>query len=247
MKPTNQPTDHFSATGSTLPGDQPLVYRDKQGVRLDRELAIANRCVSLDNHSPATDAYKVLRTQILQRTRPRGWNTIMVTSARPREGKTVTAINLAVTFAKEFNQTALLVDCDLKNQCIAESLGLASGLGLVDYLLYDQPMQDLIVWPGIDKLTIISGGRTIQDSTELLGSPRMEALVQEMKTRYDDRYVFFDVPPLLDVADAIAFAPMVDGILMVVEAGKTAARDINAAAKLIPEEKFLGFVLNRQG
>jgi protein-tyrosine kinase len=232
-------------TGNTL-HEQPPVYRHSRDLRLDRERAIANRCVCLDDTSREIDQYRVLRTQVLQRTRPKGWNTVMITSARPGEGKTVTAINLAVTFAKEFNQTALLVDCDLKNQRIADYLGLPSSLGLVDYLVYDQPMQDLIVWPGIDKLTLISGGRTIQDSTELLGSPRMAELVQEMKNRYDDRYVFFDVPPLLDVADAIAFAPMVDGVLMVVEAGKTAARDIKRAAELIPEEKFLGFVLNRQ-
>ena len=74
----------------------------------------------------------------------------------------------------------------------------------------------------------------------------MDSLVQEMKERYSDRYIFFDVEPLLNSADAIAFAPFVDGIIMVVEAGVTTASDIKNGLKLIPEEKFLGFVLNRR-
>lgn len=221
------------------------VYSDSRSIGLSLNMAIENRCVALDPTSPEIDHYKVLRTQVLQRTKPQGWNTVMVTSARPGEGKTITAINLAVVFAKEFNQTALLVDCDLKQQNIHRYLGITSNMGLVDYLVYDQPLQDLIIWPGIEKLTLISGGQTIQDSAELLGSPRMKDLVEDMKSRYKDRYVFFDAPPLLDVADATAFAPFVDSVLVVVEAGKTSINDIKKAVSLIPEEKFLGFVMNR--
>ena len=141
---------------------------------------------------------------------------------------------------------ALLVDADLKQQAIHKKLGYTSPAGLSDYLLYDTPMNDLIVWPGIEKLTIISGGRTIDNSTELLGSNRMGELVHEMKTRYDDRYVFFDVPPLINVADAVAFAPIVDAILIVVEEGKTSNNHIKTALQMIPQDKFLGFVMNRK-
>ena len=121
----------------------------------------------------------------------------MVTSALPGEGKTLTAINLAFTFAKEFKQTALLVDCDLRQQQIHKVLGFPSEKGIVDYLLNDCPVQELFVWPGVEKLTVISGGKTVNDSSELLGSPGMKNLVADMKNRYPDRYVFFDVPPLL--------------------------------------------------
>jgi len=75
----------------------------------------------------------------------------------------------------------------------------------------------------------------------------MRDLVAEMKSRYADRFIIFDVPPLLDRADALAFAPLVDCILMVVQAGKTSIHDVKNALELIPKEKFLGFVLNRQG
>jgi non-specific protein-tyrosine kinase len=86
----------------------------------------------------------------------------------------------------------------------------------------------------------------IQNSTELLSSPRMKALMVEMKSRYDDRYVLFDVPPVLVGADAMALAPYVDCIVMVVEEGKTSTQDVQKALEMVPQEKFLGFVLNKQ-
>jgi non-specific protein-tyrosine kinase len=128
---------------------------------------------------------------------------------------------------------------------VHQYLGYSSDCGLIDYLLGERPLSDLIVWPGVEKLTVISGGRPVYDSTELLGSPRMSELVRELKTRYEDRFVFFDAPPLLAAADAMAFAPLVDGILMVVETGRTALPDIRKALDMIPTEKFIGFVLNR--
>jgi non-specific protein-tyrosine kinase len=110
----------------------------------------------------------------------------------------------------------------------------------------DKPLKEFIIWPGIDKLTLISGGRTIQNSTELLGSPKMKALIDEMKSRYDDRYILFDAAPVLIGADALALAPLVDCIIMVVEEGRTSTKDVQKAIEMIPREKFLGFVLNRQ-
>jgi protein-tyrosine kinase len=221
------------------------VYSESRSIGLNPKKASENRCVCILPDAPEIDSYKVIRTQIQQRARENGWNTVMVTSVQPGEGKTLTSINLAITFAKEFHQTVLLVDCDLKQQNIHQYLGLSSDTGLIDYLTDDCPLKDLIIWPGIEKLTLISGGKTIQDSTELLGSPRMKSLISEMKSRYEDRFVFFDVPPILGRADAIAFAPLVDCILMVVEAGQTSIQDIKKALELIPKDKFMGFVLNR--
>jgi protein-tyrosine kinase len=221
----------------------PNYYRSR-AVPLDEELAVENRCVALRSEMPEVEHYRILRTQILQRTQQNEGCTIMITSPRAGDGKTLTAINLALSFAREFKKTALLVDCDLKKQQIRHQLGINSRRGLVDYLLDDCPVSELMVWPGIEKLTIISGGRTIAESTELLGSPRMKELVAEMKTRYPNRYVFFDVPAVLDGADALAFAPLVDHILLAVRAGVTTREDIRRAASLLPQDKLLGLVLN---
>lgn len=103
-----------------------------------------------------------------------------------------------------------------------------------------------MIWPNIEKFTLISGGETVQDSAELLGSQRMKELFTDMKTRYPDRYVFFDVPPLLSGADALTFMSLVDCVLVVVQADRTSMDDVRRALEMVPQEKLLGLVVNRQ-
>jgi len=237
---------HVTPEQSTaLPGKVSPVYTQSQTYEVDPLFLIDRHCIGISSEAMEIEFYKMLRTQIIQRTGPNGWNTIMITSALPGEGKTLTAINLALTFSREFNHTVLLVDCDLRQQQIHKMMGLPGERGLIDALLDNRPLQEIIVWPGIEKLTVISGGRTIKESSELLSSPKMKSLVSDIKSRYPDRYVFFDVPPILSAADAVAFSPLVDSILMVVQANKTSIQDVKKACDLIPREKFLGFVLNR--
>ena len=226
-------------------GWQPPVYSESKTITIDIPTAVKNHCVALSNEFPEVNYYKVLRTQLRQMGQQKDWNTVMVTSASPNEGKTVTAINLAATFAREYNHTVLLVDADLRMQMVHRYLGYDSQLGLLDYLEDKAAMNDIIAWPGIEKFTIISGDRLVEDSSELIGSPRMHALMDELKNRYDDRYVIFDAPPLLDVADALAFAPLVDCIIMVVGAGVTSKQNLKEALALLPQDKIAGFVLNR--
>ena len=220
-------------------------YNVSRSVPVDPAAIGNNRCVAIDPSAPEVEYYRMLRTKILQRTGGDGGITLMVTSALPGEGKTLTAINLAFTFAKAFSQTALLVDADLRQQKIREALGFSHDKGLADYLLDGCPVPDLMVWPGVEKLTLISGGKTVTESSELLGSPGMAALVAELKERYSNRYVFFDVPPVLSGADALSFAPLVDWILLVVRAESTPLPDVKRALAMLPKEKILGLVLNR--
>lgn len=241
-----QPRDAQAETANRdIAGWVSPVYSESRDVRLDLNKALDNRCVCLFQDADAIDAYKLLKIQVQHFTQQKGLNTLMVTSVGPGEGKTLTAINLAAIFAKDFSRTVLLVDCDLKRQKIHQYLGYSSDKGLIDHIFNDTPIKDLIVWPGIEKLTIISGGKKGVDSAEILSSPKMETLVQEMKSRYPERYLIFDTPPVLTGADAVAFARLVDGIVVVVQAGKTSIQDIRKALTLIPREKFLGFVLNR--
>lgn len=222
-------------------------YTVSRSVVLDPDVLDANRCIV--NHRPDSlemDAFRILRTKILHLCRERGGNAIMVTSAVPGEGKTLNAINLAVALATEFQKTVLLVDCDLRRQSVHKYLGYRSERGLIDYLLHDTPVSQITTWPGIEKLTVISGGRSISRSSELLGSPRMKELVDDMKSRYPDRYIIFDVPPLLAGADALSFIPYVDHVAMVVRAGMTSAQLVNKALQIIPRNKLLGLVLNGQ-
>jgi len=221
------------------------VYSLSRSVRLNPRVMLANRCVAFLQDSPEVEFYRQLRTRILQLNDSEAGATVMITSALPGEGKTLTAINLALTFAKEFKQTALLVDCDLRQQQVHSVMGFPSERGLVDYLMHDCPVTELFVWPSVEKLSVISGGKTVKDSCELLGSPGMRDLVYEMKHRYPDRYIFFDAPSILTSADAVAFAPLVDYVLVVAQAGQTSLADINRAVQLLPPEKVLGLVMNQ--
>jgi non-specific protein-tyrosine kinase len=222
------------------------VYSQSRQAQINLAAAMGNRCVALGADSPEAEPYRVLRTQIMQRTVERQWNTVMVTSALPGEGKTLTSINLALTFARHFNRTVLLVDCDLRKPSIYQYLGLSGEKGLIDSVLDGKPVDELIVWPGIEKFTVISGGRPMSESAELLGSPRMKEILADIKGRYPDRYVILDAPPILTGADALVFAPMVDAVVVVVQSGKTPADDLRKALEHVPSEKLLGVVLNRQ-
>jgi non-specific protein-tyrosine kinase len=220
-------------------------YSQSNNIQLNPKLVAENRCLAYLDNVPAAEAYRVLRTQVLQRTRTAGNNTIMVTSALPGEGKTLVSINLAMTFAREFQHTVLLVDGDLRKQSVHKYLGFEGEKGLINYLADDSPLSELIKWPGIEKLTLISGGRSFQESAEILGSPRMKELIADLKGRYPERYIIFDIPPVLTGADALTFAPLVDHVIFVVQAGKTSMDDVNKALQFLPKDKILGFVMNR--
>lgn len=192
------------------------------------------------------EEYKLLRTHILQRTKGEGRNTLMITGPLPKEGKTLTAINLAISISREVNQTVLLVDADLRLPVVHRYFGISARPGLVDYLTSGYPVQELLVNPeGFPKLVILPAGKPVGHAAELINSPLMADLVQELKHYYTDRYVLFDLPPLLSYADALAFAPLVDGIIMVVEAGRTPRGDIERCIGMLKDFPLLGLVLNK--
>jgi exopolysaccharide/PEP-CTERM locus tyrosine autokinase len=204
------------------------------------------RVVAGFEEGPFTDAYRILRTQVMHRLRENNWNVLAVSSPGEGEGKTLTAINLAISLALDTTQTVLLVDADLRHPCIHEVFNLAAERGLADYLLNDMPIRELLVHPGIDRLVLLPGGRRTQHSTELLTSPKMVALVKELKERYQNRVVIFDLPPLLQAADVLAFAPYTDATLLVVEEGRTMAEDLERALQLLKGgTPVIGTVLNK--
>ncbi|GEM_PF-582924 len=228
----------------TKPGWMSPVYARCRAVQLNPAHLAENRCLAYLDSSPGA-AYRMLRTHILQKTSGLGKNTIMITSALPREGKTVTAINLAFSLSREFQHTVLLVDGDLRTQSIHKSLGFASDRGLIHYLTEETPISELIIWPGIEKMTIISGGQAVEESAELLGSPRMREFVADVRSRYPNRYIIFDAPAVLAGADALTLASLVDHVIVVVQAGKARVDDVAKALQFIPSDKMLGFVVNR--
>lgn len=223
----------------------PAAYTQTRVVSLDSGRLEKNRLFTLLDDPAVIDTYNVLCTQILERSRADGRNAIMVTSCIDGEGKTITAINLAVSIARRQQHSVLLVDADLRKPMIQRYMGLDTRKGLSDHLKKDEPISTLLVNPGLPKMVVLPAGRPIPGTTEILSSPRMEKLVQEMKTRYPERYVVFDCPPLLTVPDSSIFTSYVDGIVLVVEAGRTPTEQIQEAIKSLNGKPLLGLVMNK--
>src|SRR3989344_2756505 len=178
--------------------------------------------------------------------RENNWNVLAVTSPGSHEGKTLTTINLAISLAMEVGYTVLLVDADLRHPDVHTYFGLEPEYGLSDYLMSDKPISELLLNPaGIQGLVILPGGKPLPNSVEMLNSPKMSRLVEELKTRYPSRIVLFVLPPLLATADAIAFAPYVDAALLVLEEGKTPMQDAQRATELLKDTHLIGVVLNK--
>jgi capsular exopolysaccharide synthesis family protein len=220
-------------------------YTYTRTVTVDMDRLRRNRLMVAGSDEILGEAYRLLRTHILHGTERASRNTLMLTGPRPNEGKTLTTINLAIAIARKVGRTVLLVDADLRNPSVHRYLDLPAGPGLVDYLTSWYPIAESLVHPqGLANLVVLPAGRSTTHSVELLGSPRMVDLVRELKHFYPDRYVLFDLPPLL-YADPLAFAPLVDGILLIVEAGSTPREEITRALKTLQEFPVLGCVLNK--
>jgi exopolysaccharide/PEP-CTERM locus tyrosine autokinase len=226
--------------------DQEPIHPATEAISLDRKCLAENRLMTLLDDPEVLDYYNLLRTQVLWKTRTKNHNTIMITSAMDGEGKTITAINLAASIAREVKHTCLLVDTDLRNPKVHHYLGCGVRKGLVDHLLNDASISELLINPdGSGKMVVLPAGKPLYGSTELLGSPKMQALVEEMKSRYQERFVIFDSPPILAVPDALVFSAYVDAVILVVEAGKTSSQQILKAIELLEGRNILGLVMNK--
>ena len=229
-----------------------VTYCETKVLDIDSQRLKNNRIFSLFDDNPVTDQIKTLRTQILKNLKERGGNSVLVTSANAGEGKTFTAINLGVSIAQELDRTVLLVDADLRNPTFKhydfaeDFFGVEVGKGLADYLTDSLEIPDLMLNPGIEKLTILPGGRILPNSSELLGSSKMEALVKELKSRYrKDRIIIFDSPALLVCTDPLVLSNFVDGVLLVVEEERTTDSDLKRVMELLADKPVFGTVLNK--
>lgn len=224
----------------------PIVYTHTKVSSLSSRDLERFRVMTAIQDTEVIDYYGLLRTQVISRTKKRGLNTLMVTSATPREGKTTTAINLALSIARHAQQTSLLVDLDLRNPDISTYLGLEEQTGLTNYLIDDLSLDTVLVHPeGMKDIVVLPAGQCSKESTELLSAPKMQSLVQELKTRYADRYVIFDCPSLVDNPDALIFSSYVDAIILVVEEGKSPREKISKAMEMLGGKEIVGLVMNK--
>jgi len=230
---------------------KPFDLKKLRQVTVDQKTFDANRLIRLDSDSkhPALGAYRMLRTRLMQSMRSNGWRILGISSIGQNEGKTFTAINLAISIAAEVGQEAVLVDLDLRRPSVYSNLGIDKNdfIELGDYLEGGtKDLSNFLTSPGIDRLGTLLGATPMAHSSELLASPRGKQLFAELLVRLpSNAVVIVDLPPLLVADDALAVAPMLDALLLVVAEGQAERSDLADAQQILQEFNLIGTVLNK--
>lgn len=194
---------------------------------------------------PIADAFRVLRTRILQRMSQNNWTSLGITSVEPKNGKSLTAINLGIAIAKEPGQSVIVVDTDFRRPSTHHYFGIEPEKGVEDFLLNDIPVESLLFSPGITDFAVLPCSDKIKGGPELLKSPKMLELVTTLKRLHPNHIIIYDLPPILIGDDAIAFATFVDTMLLVLEDGVTQDKALKQAKELLHGVNLIGTVLNK--
>ena len=204
-----------------------------------------HRIIAHRKDHPNSWTFDSLRTQVLQRMDENGWRVLAVTSPTLDSGKTVVAINLAISIAQQLQRTALLVDFDLRRPSVAKYLGLDAKISLNDVLQRGADVADAMVNPGLERLVVLPTRQAADRPSELLASSRVAELLAELRNRYADRVVVVDLPPALAADDVLAVLPQVDCVLLVVGSGVSSEKEIEEAQRRLSRVPLLGVVLNK--
>ena len=246
------PTPVTDIAAETRPGGavqnppKSIVYHRTRVFTPSPAVLEANRVVSPGSEDPAASAFRMLRTQVLQRMDANGWRSLAVFSPGANDGKTTTAINLAISLANDRRHTVILVDFDFRRATLAARWGLSPEFGGDDALTGTAPVEDCLYHPeGFERLVLLPARSTFANSSEVIAGPRSRELVQELRSRYPERIVVFDLPPVLNADDALAFAPLVECGLVVAAEGRTRRNDLLRTIELLHKIPLVGTVLNR--
>ncbi|WP_420550645.1 CpsD/CapB family tyrosine-protein kinase [Litorivicinus lipolyticus] len=224
----------------------PVAARKTRTIKVDTHSLKQNRVLSFDKNEPEAESFALLRTKVLHQMTVNGWNSLGITAPHEGAGKSLVAVNLAYSLLLEGNKNILLVDLDLRRPTLHKYFDFTPEFGLVDYVRNGTPLDQILVSPeGDPKLSVLpSKGRTLH-SSETLTLPKMRELLWEMKSRYDDRIIIFDMPPCLITDDVMVSLPYVDCSILVAEDGRTKEDELKQAHLMLNEHGFLGVVLNR--
>jgi len=240
------------------PGPETAPARRSTEVTIDLERLKAKGFITPDTRrSRLSEEIRLIKRRLMQRmslfaTDKAGeaaeslGHVIMVTSARPEEGKSFLSLNLALSFIADEGYNVLLIDADILRPAILSTLGLKAKKGLVD-ILRDPKMEmaDVLLRDHSLRLTLLPSGQPVASATELFGGPQMHQFVEKIARRYPDRVIIFDAPPVLASTEPLAIAQHVGQILFVVEANATSQRAVQSALELLEPCENISFVLNK--
>ena len=237
------------------PGGQRVPSEPKPKVHVQIDLARLKALGYVTPDAPQSqiaDEFRVLKRPILHNAyarspKPlRNGNLVLVTSSLPGEGKTFVAVNLAISMAMEYDNTVLLVDGDVAHPSFPDVLGTPASPGLMDLLTRDDlDVADALLHTNIEKLRVLPAGARHRRATELLASEKMALLLNELATRYPDRMIIFDSPPLLATTEARVISTQMGQIVVVVAADSTAQHTVRQALATIENCEVVMMMLNK--
>jgi protein-tyrosine kinase len=241
---------HDAVSTGARAGPRRISASQMHRVPMNVKVAQGNRLLGHESTgNTGQSAYRILRTRLMQRMRSNKWQTLGISAAGEGEGKTLTAINLAMSISAEIGQEAVLIDLDLRKPTVHRRLGIEAGsfVNLKDFLEgHTDDVADLLVTPGIERLGCILNAEPIERSSDLLASPRGQKLFNDLRSRLQpNTIIIIDLPPLLSTDDALVVASMVDTMLFVVAEGQTRRSDLVEAQQLLQEFNVIGTLLNR--
>ena len=228
-----------------IPASSPAATKTRDNKGVGAISPWDERLQNVSTLSPTVaESFRRLRAKILHPATGTPARTILVTSSVPEEGKSFICANLGITFAQGMEQHALLVDCDMRRPTLAKLFGIKNDRGLVDYLQGKSDLEQLIKRTSQEKLSIIPSGLPPTNPSELLDSEKMQAMITEVASRYPDRYIFFDSPPMHAASETAVLAKHVDGVILVVRGGKSGREQTKKLVDALGKEKILGVVFN---
>ncbi len=222
-----------------------IVYNETTSLKLNPAHLENNRIIAINKNNPLSSVFDSLRTQVLQKMEENNWSTIAIVSPTPESGKTVVAINLAISISQLPQKTSMLIDFDLRKPRVASYLGIKTKNSINELLSGDAELPDVMVNPGIPRFTVLPTNEPELKSSEILSSKKIERMIAEVKERYESRVVIIDLPPLLSTDDAMVILPLVDCALLVVGDGMNTESELEDAMRLLSKSNLLGVVLNR--
>jgi capsular exopolysaccharide synthesis family protein len=231
------------ARPAVAPAPEPV--QQYRSAAVDADAMERNRVLLRVRDVSVSRAYKILRTRVLRRMAAKGWYSVGLTGTTAGEGKTITAVNLALALAQDPNSWVFLVDLDLQRPQLGSYLGMSYEYGLTDYLTGQAELEQVVYDIGIKRLAVVPNASPVETSSEHLRSGRMAEFINALEAQTPRRIIVFDMPPLNVSDDVLAFSPHVDSFLLVVSQGLTARRTLTNAKEVLSELNLLGVVLNR--
>jgi Mrp family chromosome partitioning ATPase len=247
--PAESRAEPRSQAPATRPVSPPVHFEPLATVQVSKEACELNRILLSSEQQrefPRADAaYRLIRSKMRQRMQRGGWSTIAVSSPRQNDGKTVTALNLALSVARENQRPVYVLDLDMRNPSVCRYLGLEDYRSIAEFFAGDAGPADVLYQTSVPCLIVAGARQSLEGASELLAGPKLETLLGHIRARSPDAIVVMDLPPVNVTDEALVVAPRADTLLVVVSEGSTQREDLSRTLSALSDFPVAGVVVNR--